>query len=109
MGYKMNGWSGYQSSPAKQKRVSKTTNIDKKMDEATKFEGTKEVEKKNHKEGDHTQYEHPVYYNHDGSINKGSSTGDFDEGELSEVMKNQDGKRYVERSDGKLLFLDKPQ
>jgi len=61
------------------------------------------------KEGDYTQSEHPTYYNYDGSINKGSSTGDFDEGELSEVMKNQNGKRYVEQSDGKLLFLDKPE
>ena len=61
------------------------------------------------KKGDYTQYEHPTYYNYDGSINKGSSTGDFDEGELSEVMKNQNGKRYVEQSDGKLLFLDKPE
>lgn len=65
--------------------------------------------KEEKKEGEHTQYEHPTYYNADGSVNKGSSTRDFDEGELSEVMKNQDGRRYVEQSGGKLLFLDKPE
>ena len=65
--------------------------------------------KEEKKEGEHTQYEHPTYYNADGSVNKGGSTGDFDEGELSEVMKNQDGRRYVEQSGGKLLFLDKPE
>tara|TARA_R110002096_G_C14415086_1_gene708613 strand:- start:45 stop:308 length:264 start_codon:yes stop_codon:yes gene_type:complete len=87
MAFKMKGMS-FNNSPVKQKVETDTTTI---------------------KEGDHTQYEHPTYYNYDGSINKGGSTGDFDEGELSEVMKNQDGKRYVEQSDGKLLFLDKPE
>ena len=96
MGYKMNGWSGYQNSPLKKEKPKKT-------------QSTKEDDPNYKKEGDYTTYKHPTYYNHDGTVNNGSSTGDFDEGELSEVMKNQDGKRYVERSDGKLLFLDKPQ
>jgi len=105
----MNGWSGYQSSPFKKeipKDIKEMTKTDYK---SSKSKSTpNEKTKKEHKEGDYTQYEHPTYYNHDGSVNKGGSTGDFDEGELSEVMKNQDGKRYVERSDGKILFLDKP-
>ena len=98
MGYKMNGWSGYQTSPLTKKiKQDKSKDVDKIADKDKK-----------HKVGDHTTYKHPTYYNHDGSINKGGSTGDFDEGELSKVMKNQDGKRYVERSDGKILFLDRP-
>ena len=73
-------------------------------------EEDKKVEKKvEKKEGEHTQYEHPTYYNNDGTVNKGGSTGDFDEGELSTVKKDQNGRRYVERSDGKILFLDKPE
>ena len=73
-------------------------------------EEDKKVEKKvEKKEGEHTQYEHPTYYNNDGTVNKGGSTGDFDEGELSTVKKDQNGRRYVERSDGKILFLDNPK
>jgi len=73
------------------------------------FNNSPVKQKEENNEGDHTQYEHPTYYNYDGSIDKGSSTGDFDEGELSTVMKDQNGRRYVEQSDGKLLFLDKPE
>tara|TARA_R110000824_G_scaffold344999_1_gene531696 strand:+ start:395 stop:718 length:324 start_codon:yes stop_codon:yes gene_type:complete len=95
MGYKMKGMS-FGNSPLKKEKPKKT-------------HSTKEDDPNRSKEGDHTQYKHPTYYNNDGSINKGGSTGDFDEGELSRVMKDQNGRRYVERSDGKILFLDKPE
>jgi hypothetical protein len=79
MGYNMKGWSGWQNSPAKQKE--------------------------DHKVGDVTQYKHPKYYNEDGSVKQ----GDTDEGELSEVKKDKDGRRYVEKSSdigGGKLYLD---
>ena len=46
------------------------------------------------KEKTYTQYKHPKYYNEDGSVKQ----GDTDEGELSEVKKDKDGRRYVEKS-----------
>ena len=61
---------------------------------------------------EHTTYKHPTYYSEDGSIVKGSSTGDFDEGELSEVKKDKSGRRYVEKSTdigGGKLYLDPPK
>ena len=103
MGYNMNGWSGFQNSPLKAKKDKQKT------DSQGRPVSTKEDDPDRSKEGDHTTYKHPTYYNNDGSINKGGSTGDFDEGELSTVMKDQNGRRYVERSDGKILFLDKPE
>ena len=64
----------------------------------------------NYQVGKHTTYKHPTYYSEDGSIVKGGSTGDFDEGELSEVKKDKSGRKYVEKSTdigGGRLYLDK--
>jgi len=44
MGYKMKGFSGFGNSPAKQKRVpKKKETLERKMDKATKFKGTKTI------------------------------------------------------------------
>jgi len=45
----MNGFSGFGNSPAKQKRVpKKKETLERKMDKATKFEGTKTLTEKFH-------------------------------------------------------------
>tara|TARA_S200002703_G_scaffold147888_1_gene144087 strand:+ start:354 stop:539 length:186 start_codon:yes stop_codon:yes gene_type:complete len=48
MSFKMKGFSGFLNSPVKQKRVpKKEKTLERKMDKATKFKGTKTIKKIN--------------------------------------------------------------
>ena len=61
--------------------------------------------------GDSISSPHPTYYNPDGTVNKGGTTGDFDEGELSNIKEDENGNKYVTKSadiGGGRLYIDKP-
>ena len=95
MGYKMNGWSGYQSSP-----------LTKKMGPEKSFDVDKDIiEKDEQKYPGHGNPKTPdVLYKEDGTkVNKSN----IDEGELSGDKTDSKG-RYTTYSDGTKYYYKKP-